>query len=124
MPYLLIRLQQIQQQNICLIGIHAPPQVPIDASGMKPYIQELIPFMDNGKVKKDWNICKAGDSILLMGDLNAVPHSWAYEQILKSGIDRPSISIGIVWTYLAKWWWFYQISIVSVGSYIYGSSTA
>ena len=95
MPYLLIRLQQIQQQNICLIGIHAPPQVPIDASGMKPYIQELIPFMDNGKVKKDWNICKAGDSILLMGDLNAVPHSWAYEQIRSQGLIDPLFLSGL-----------------------------
>ena len=54
MPYLLMRLQSIHQRNICLIGVHAPPQVPIDASGMKPYIRKLIPFMNNGKVQKEW----------------------------------------------------------------------
>ena len=95
MPYLLIRLQQIQQRNICLIGIHAPPQVPIDASGMRPYIKKLIPFMSNGKVKKDWRVCKAGDSILMMGDLNAVPYSWAYEQIRNQGLIDPLSLSGI-----------------------------
>ena len=84
-----------QNKNICLVGVHAPPQVPIDASGMKPYIRELISFIDKGKAVQDWKVCKTGDSILLMGDLNAVPYSWAYEQIRHRGLIDPLVLSGL-----------------------------
>ena len=98
MPYLLLRLSNPldTQQHICIIGVHAPPQVPIDASGMKPYIETLVSYIEEARVREDWNVCKKGDPIMLMGDLNAVPYSWAYEQIRKKGL-RDALSFSGFW---------------------------
>ena len=60
MPYILLRFSNPTDNDthICLVGVHAPPQVPIDASGMKPYIKELVSYIEKGRVREDWNVCK------------------------------------------------------------------
>lgn len=43
----------------------------------------------------DWEVCRKGDPVLLMGDMNAVPHSWAYRTLLKSGLEDQRAGTGV-----------------------------
>ena len=82
MPVALVRLPQ----EICLVGIHAPPPLPVDATGMQPYLDYLGTYIQSGKVSQRWEVCQKGDDVLLMGDLNAVQHSHPYKTITSLGL--------------------------------------
>ncbi|MEC7984803.1 MAG: endonuclease/exonuclease/phosphatase family protein [Myxococcota bacterium] len=82
MPITLLRIPN----EICVIGIHAPPPLPIDASGMKPYIDHLSQHISKGRISRDWQVCKRSDSVLLMGDLNAVAGSAPYQSVIGMGL--------------------------------------
>lgn len=79
--------------DICVVAVHAPPPIPRDTTGMVPYLDELEQHIDNGLVSKDWEVCKSGDAVLLLGDLNAVPRSKPYQKIQGFGLkDQQSYS--------------------------------
>lgn len=82
MSYALLRIDP----SLCIIGIHAPPPVPIVSTGMRPYVDEIKKYIENGKVKADWRVCKKGDEVILVGDMNAVPGSWAYREFIARGL--------------------------------------
>lgn len=82
MSYALLKVEP----ELCVIGIHAPPPVPIVATGMRPYIEEVAKYIDDGLIKADWGVCKKGDQALVVGDMNAVAGSWAHQQFLDSGL--------------------------------------
>ena len=82
MPIAMVRIDE----RICLLGIHAPPPLPVDASGMTPYIDYLEERIQKGSLIQDWKVCKKGDGILLMGDLNAVAGSQPYRRLLSMGL--------------------------------------
>ena len=96
MPIALLHLED----NICVVGIHAPPPLPIDPSGMKPYLDYLSEHIVDGVVAKDWMVCRKEDRVLLMGDLNAVPDSVPYLRLLDMGlmdVRRKSGIWGATW---------------------------
>ena len=85
MSYATLRIKS----DLCLVAVHAPPPVPIDASGMRPYIEHLIKHIDNGRVITDWGACKQGDTAVIAGDFNAVAGSWPHRTLLARGLkDR------------------------------------
>ena len=90
MSYALLHVEP----NLCIIGIHAPPPVPISATGMRPYIEEIAKYIENGQIKADWRVCKKGDEVLVAGDMNAVSGSWAYRQFIASGLRDQRAWIG------------------------------
>ena len=71
----------------CVVIIHAPPPVPIDASGMRPYIEHLSERIKGGRAAENWGACKAGDRLVLTGDFNAVAGSWPLRQLLAQGFE-------------------------------------
>ena len=91
MPIALVRLSQ----GICVVGIHAPPPLPVDATGMKPYISYLKSHIRSGKVSQRWKVCHRGDDVVLMGDLNAVQNSQPYRELLSLGLKDVRSQSGI-----------------------------
>lgn len=88
MSYGLVRIK-----DICIVGIHAPPPIPKDTTGMAPYLDELSDFIGAGFIKEDKGVCHTHDRVLMMGDLNAVPHSEPYHRLQNLGlIDRQAYS--------------------------------
>ncbi len=81
--------------DICVVGIHVPPPTPIDATGMRPYIDYITSVIENGRLQKDWEVCKTQDRVLVVGDLNAVSGSWAYEEITGLGLIDAQKNSGI-----------------------------
>ncbi|MDG1479980.1 MAG: hypothetical protein P8R54_10325 [Myxococcota bacterium] len=61
--------------QLCVIGVHAPPPYPRDATGMTPYIAHLAAMIHAGRMRGDHGPCRDGDAAVLMGDMNAVPGS-------------------------------------------------
>ena len=82
MSYALLRIDS----GLCVVGIHAPPPVPVVSTGMRPYVDEITKYIEQGKVKADWKICKKGDPVLVVGDMNAVSGSWAHQKFMDTGL--------------------------------------
>lgn len=82
MPLALVRVAE----KFCLMGIHGPPPVPLDASGLQPYIDRMAASIDQGRMLKDWGPCRVGDPVVVAGDMNAVPGSWAARTLVGEGL--------------------------------------
>ena len=91
MPIALLRLDD----GICIVGIHAPPPLPIDPTGMKPYLDYLSVYISQGVIAKDWLVCQKEDRVVLMGDLNAVPYSQPYRRLLELGLRDVRSNSGV-----------------------------
>ena len=91
MPVALLRIPD----NICVVAIHAPPPLPVDATGMKPYLAYLAEHIAHGRIAKDWLSCQKNDKVVLMGDLNAVPNSFPYHFLLSMGLRDVRGSSGL-----------------------------
>lgn len=74
------------RQGVCVIGIHAPPPAPYDSTGTIPYILFLAKHIENGVLREDWQVCRKGDSVMVMGDMNSVPASRPYRLLLATGL--------------------------------------
>lgn len=95
MPVALVRVA-----DLCLLGIHAPPPAPYDATGIVPYIAELTRHLEDGRMALDWGPCRAGDPALAAGDLNGVPWGSAWRALRARGMDTPLHRHGI---FAASW---------------------
>lgn len=83
------------QPQLCLLAIHAPPPVPVVASGIRPYIEYLEKYIENGRVKADWEVCHKDDAVVVIGDFNAVPFSWPHRQLIDTGLEDKQLFAGI-----------------------------
>ena len=96
MPILLMK----ERDDMCIVAVHAPPQVPIDASGMRFYIDVLTDRISSGRLNSDWEVCRKGDSVVVVGDLNAVPHSTPYRRLIERGLMDVRLqagALGMTW---------------------------
>ena len=83
----------LRHQQRCWVFVHAPPPIPYDTTGMRPYLDELEAYIQAGVVTQDWSVCQAGDAVILIGDLNAVPFSEPYNRVKGYGLtDRQAYS--------------------------------
>lgn len=82
MPLGLVRVQG----QFCLMALHGPPPVPLDASGLQPYMDRVAAAIANGRMSKDWGPCRVGDPVVVAGDMNAVPGSWAARTLRDRGL--------------------------------------
>jgi endonuclease/exonuclease/phosphatase (EEP) superfamily protein YafD len=83
MPVALVRVEA----DLCVIGVHVPPPIPVCASGLAPYLDEVAKHVDDGRVAADgWGPCEADDPVIVTGDLNYVPGSRAWHTMLDQGL--------------------------------------
>lgn len=92
MPFALVALPGVDR---CLIGLHAPPQVPKNPSGMRPHLQVLRDRVAGGRLSADWGPCSAGQGAVVAGDLNHVPHSRPWWWLRRAGLDDVVAGVGI-----------------------------
>lgn len=85
MPLAMVRLEG----GICLMGTHGPPPVPFNIAGLMPYMQRIADSIDDGRMAIDWGPCVKGDPVIVAGDMNAVPGSWATRLFNDKGLDDP-----------------------------------
>lgn len=101
MPIVLLRIAES-----CVLGLHAPPAYPYDATGIQPYVSTLIDMTENGVLRHDQGACRQGDPVVLAGDLNAVPGSLAYRRLRNAGfVDlRRGVGVyGLTWPTGGGW---------------------
>lgn len=96
MPVAITRLEG----QLCLLGIHAPPPAPYDASGIVPYMEEVARHVEAGRMALDWGPCRAGDPVIAAGDLNGVPWGRAWRMLRARGLETPLHRHGI---FAATW---------------------
>ena len=82
MPVGLARLDDA----VCVLFVHGPPPLPIDASGLPAYVDAIARRLKGGRMSEAWGPCRAGDPALLMGDLNGVPGSDAHRRLVDAGL--------------------------------------
>ena len=85
MPLALVRLRG----DVCLMGTHGPPPVPFNIAGLLPYMQRIADSIEDGRLVIDWAPCEKGDPVIVAGDMNAVPGSWATRLFEGKGLTDP-----------------------------------
>lgn len=83
------------EEDICVIGVHVPPPTPIDATGMRPYVDYIVSSIQDGRLRNDWEICNVDDRVLVVGDLNAVSGSWAHQKLKSTGLVDAQRNSGV-----------------------------
>jgi len=91
MPVALVRVEA----SMCVVGIHAPPPIPICSSGMTPYLEEVASHLADGRMAREWGPCKKDDPVVVTGDLNYVPGSRAWRKLIDTGLRDPAVIQGI-----------------------------
>ena len=91
MPFALVRLDE----RLCFVGIHAPPPIPFDPTGMAPYIDHLTSRLSGGRLTERWGPCEASDAVVVLGDLNAVPGSAPHRALLAAGLRDARAHTGV-----------------------------
>ena len=92
MPATLTRLEPL---DLCLVGAHAPPPVPLDPTGLRPHVEAIARRISDGRLSEDWGPCRAGDGLILAGDLNAVPRSPVVGMLHSAGLRDALDGAGI-----------------------------
>lgn len=86
MPLALVRVQE----RVCVMGTHGPPPVPFNISGLIPYMERIAGTISDGRMNQDWGPCLDGDPVIVAGDMNAVPGSWATRPFDGKGLTDPT----------------------------------
>ena len=91
MPMSLVRVNS----ELCVMGLHVPPPAPFCALGVEPYVVEMLSHISDGAVADSWGPCRAGDPLVIAGDLNGVSGGYGYRAIKAAGLIDPLSSVGI-----------------------------
>lgn len=92
-------------EKMCLIAVHIPPPTPIDATGMRPYVEYIESVVESGRLLRDWEGCRQSDAVIIAGDFNAVAGSWAHRRLSQLGLQdaqRRTGLFGATWPAEAK----------------------
>lgn len=79
----------------CLMGLHGPPPVPYDPTGLAPHVGRIAASLDGGRLTLDWGPCRAGQPALVVGDLNQVPGSRAWRALQRAGLVDALTGVGV-----------------------------
>ena len=82
-------------KQACLIAVHIPPPTPIDATGMRPYVEYIESVVGSGRLLRDWEGCSQSDAVVITGDFNAVSGSWAYGRLFDLGLQDAQRATGL-----------------------------
>jgi len=92
MPIAIAWLPTVQA---CVLAIHAPPQVPKNATGMGPYVAWLTERVADGRVVHDLAPCPTGSAVVMAGDFNHVPASHPMRRLRATGLDDVLMGTGL-----------------------------
>ena len=81
-----VAIAWLEEPGVCVLGLHAPPQVPKNATGMAPYISWLVDRLEGGRVARDLAPCALGAPVVLAGDFNLVAGSGPFERLQAAGL--------------------------------------
>ena len=81
--------------KVCLIAVHIPPPTPIDATGMRPYVEYIESVVEAGRLLRDWEGCSQSDAVIVAGDYNAVSGSWAHRRLMRLGLQDAQRNTGL-----------------------------
>jgi hypothetical protein len=81
--------------GVCLLGVHAPPQVPKNATGMGPYVAWLTDRIADGRASADLLPCPAGAPVVMSGDFNHVPASRPLRRLRQKGLQDAVFGAGL-----------------------------
>lgn len=102
---------KIKETPFCLITLHAPPPFRGCAGTTDDYLDTVMTWIGEGKLKQDIDIGKSGDRVLIAGDLNTLPFQNALNQFRKAGMRDHYSAFNFVaptwkpyksWPYLGK----------------------
>lgn len=79
----------------CLMGLHGPPPVPYDPTGLAPHVDRIARAFEDGRLMADWGPCAAGQQALVVGDLNQVPGSRAWRALVRRGLVDALAGVGV-----------------------------
>ncbi len=91
MPIGLVRVAD----TFCMIALHGPPPVPLNPTGLQPYMDLVADHIEEGRMARPWGPCRTGDPAVVAGDMNAVPGSWAIRTLGKSGLKDLMMPMGL-----------------------------
>jgi len=91
MPLAIVRIDG----SLCLMGTHGPPPVPFNIAGLVPYMKRIASYIEDGHMAKPWGPCRQGDPVIVAGDMNAVPGSWATRPFEGRGLSDPTMGHGL-----------------------------
>ena len=91
MPLAMVRLEG----PLCVMGTHGPPPVPFNIAGLMPYMERIADHIVDGRMQRDWTVCREGDPVIVAGDMNAVPGSWATRPFDGRGLSDPMAWHGV-----------------------------
>jgi len=91
MPLAIVRIDG----SLCLMGTHGPPPVPFNITGLVPYMERIASHIEDGHLVKSWGPCRQGDPVIVAGDMNAVPGSWATRPFEGKGLSDPTLGHGL-----------------------------
>ena len=83
MPLTLVRVEA----SVCVVGLHAPPPVPVCGRGLQPYAEHVASHLRAGRVERELGPCQPEDPVIVTGDLNQVPGSRAWRTLVNTGLD-------------------------------------
>jgi endonuclease/exonuclease/phosphatase (EEP) superfamily protein YafD len=91
MPMALVRVAD----QVCVMGVHGPPPVPFNIEGLLPYMRKIAESIEQGRLREDWGACRKGDPVIVAGDMNAVPGSWAIREFKGRGLRNMTAWRGV-----------------------------
>ena len=91
MPLAIVALEGVG----CLLGMHGPPPVPYDPTGLEPHMAHIAGAITEGRLRRAWGPCEAGQPVILAGDLNQVPGSAPFGTLLSAGLVDALDGVGL-----------------------------
>lgn len=95
-----VTLTRLPAHALCVLGAHAPPPVPLDPTGLRPHVEAIASRIDAGALSAAWGPCRAGDAVVIAGDLNAVPRSPVVALLHAAGMRDALAGAGV---FAASW---------------------
>ena len=80
-----VRLQY-KKNFYTIIGLHAPPPIEACKNTTEPTIRAVAKWIANGRLTKDIGAGRAGDLVIVAGDLNVFPFNGALETLQSTGL--------------------------------------
>ncbi len=85
MPMAVARIKH-QQAYLTLLGVHAPPPIRACEGLTQPTLVALAGMIEAGRLSRDLGPGRAGDPVIVAGDLNAFPFSEGLARLRGAGL--------------------------------------
>ena len=73
--------------RLSILGIHAPPPIRNCGGTNAPTMAFLADLIEDGRIARDFGVCRRGDPLILAGDLNVHPWWPTLRTLLERGLN-------------------------------------